>query len=321
MHKSGAAVGFWSAVTIGIGSMVGAGIFALLGEVGAMTASAAYISFFMGGIIALLSGYSMGKLGATYPSSGGIVEYLGQSFGVGIFSGAMSIMMYIAAIVSIAMVAKAFGAYAFSMLPTGSAPALKSVFAVGIIFLFVAINLGGARNMAKLENIVVMIKMLVLVSLAVAGMFFIDPSRLAPSTYPPVSSLFYSLAITFFAYEGFRVITNAAEDMPNPAKTLPRAIMTSIGIVMVLYIAIALIVFGNLPVPDVLAAKDFALAEAAKPVFGAIGFTIVAIAALIATASSINANLYAVTNVTYQLAKNGQLPVAFGKPIKKAGRA
>jgi len=318
MHKSGTAVGFWSAVAIGIGSMVGAGIFALLGEVGAMTASAAYISFFMGGIIALLSGYSMGKLGAAYPSSGGIVEYLGQSFGVGIFSGAMSIMMYIAAIVSIAMVAKAFGAYAFSMLPAGSAPALKSAFAVGIIFLFVAINLGGARNMAKLENIVVMIKMLVLVSLAVAGMFFIDPSRLAPSTYPPVSSLFYSLAITFFAYEGFRVITNAAEDMPNPEKTLPRAIMTSIGIVMVLYIAIALIVFGNLPVPDVLAAKDFALAEAAKPVFGSIGFTIIAIAALIATASSINANLYAVTNVTYQLAKNGQLPAAFGKPIKKS---
>lgn len=318
MHKSGKAVGFWSAVAIGIGSMVGAGIFALLGEAGAITASATYISFFMGGIIALLSGYSIGRLGATYPSSGGIVEYLGQAFGVGIFSGAMSILMYIAAIVSIAMVAKAFGAYAFSMMPEGYTPFFRSVFAVGIVFLFVAINLGGAKNMVKLENIVVLIKMIVLVGLAVAGIFSIEPSRLVTSTYPPVSSLFYSLTITFFAYEGFRVITNAAEDMPNPAKTLPRAIMTSIGIVMVLYIAIALVVFGNLPVAEVLAAKDFALAEAAKPVFGSVGFTVVAIAALIATASSINANLYAVTNVTYQLAKNGQLPTAFGKPIKKS---
>ena len=81
MHKSGTAIGFWSAVSIGIGSMVGAGIFALLGEAGAITSGATYISFFMGGVIALLSGYSMGKLGAKFPSVGGIVEYLGQAFG------------------------------------------------------------------------------------------------------------------------------------------------------------------------------------------------------------------------------------------------
>jgi len=318
MHKSGTSISFWSAVAIGIGSMVGAGIFALLGEAGAITTSATYISFFLGGIIALLSGYSLGKLGATFPSAGGIVEYLGQAFGVGVFSGAMSVMMYIAAVVSIALVAKAFGTYAFSMMPDGSALFWKPTFAAGIIITFVAINLDGAKSMAKMENIVVLLKMLVLVGFAIAGMFFIEPSRLDPSTYPPVSSLFYSLAITFFAYEGFRVITNAAEDMDNPQKTLLRAIMTAIGIVMVLYIAIALVVFGNLPAADVIAAKDFALAEAAKPIFGSVGFTIVAITALIATASSINANLYAVTNITYQLAKNGQLPAAFGKPIKKS---
>jgi len=103
--------------------------------------------------------------------------------------------------------------------------------------------------------------------------------------------------------------------MPDPAKTLPRAIMTSILLVMVLYVAVALAVFGNLPTDKVIAAKDFALAEAAVPIFGHIGFTVVAITALIATASAINANLYAVTNVTYQLAKDGELPAVFGKPI------
>ena len=298
--------------------MVGAGIFALLGQAGAITSSATCISFFFGGLIALLSGYSMGRLGATYPAAGGIVEYLGQAFGVGIFSGAMSIMMYIAAIISIAMVAKAFGAYASSLMPGRGDPFFQSLFAVIIILLFIAINLGGAKKMARLENIVVMLKLMILVTFAVTGMFFIDPARLAPSTYPPVSSLFYSLAITFFAYEGFRVITNAAEDMPNPAKTLPRAIMTSIIIVMILYIAIALVVFGTLPTADILKARDFALAEAARPIFGSVGFTIVALTALIATASSINANLYAVTNVTYQLARDGQLPTAFGKPLKKS---
>ncbi|MCK4706592.1 MAG: APC family permease, partial [Gammaproteobacteria bacterium] len=127
--------------------------------------------------------------------------------------------------------------------------------------------------------------------------------------------IFFSLAITFFAYEGFRVITNTAEDMPDPSKTLPRAIMTAILLVMMLYVAVAIAVFGTLPTEKVIAAKDFALAEAALPIFGQVGFSLVAITALVATASAINANLYAVTNVTYQLAKDGELPSVFGKPI------
>jgi len=124
-----------------------------------------------------------------------------------------------------------------------------------------------------------------------------------------------SLAITFFAYEGFRVITNTAEDMPNPQKDLPRSIIVAILIVMWLYMAISFAVVGNLPTEQGIAAKDYALAQAATPIFGHWAFNVVAIAALISTASSINANLYAVTNITYQLAKDGELPAAFGRPV------
>ena len=91
--------------------------------------------------------------------------------------------------------------------------------------------------------------------------------------------------------------------------------MTAIALVMVLYVALSVSVFGNLPPGDVVAAKDFALAQAARPILGQLGFTVVAIAALFATASAINASLYAVTNVTYQLAKLGELPSAFARPI------
>lgn len=295
--------------------MVGAGIFALLGEVGTITDSAAWISFLLGGIIALLSGYSFGKLGARYPSAGGIVEYLGQSYGKGLFTGAMSIMMYISAVISIALVAKAFGSYAWSMLPSGAHPLWKSAFGAAIIIFFVLLNLNGAKSMARFETIVVGVKLLALCAFAIVGLFYISPERLAVSTYPPTGNIFYALAVTFFAYEGFRVITNAAEDMEQPQKTLPRAMATSIFIVMVLYIVIAIVIFGTLPVADIIKAKDYAMAEAARPVFGSLGFTIVAITALIATASSINASLYAVTNITYQLAKDGHLPRAFSKPI------
>ncbi|MGV6859865.1 MAG: APC family permease [bacterium] len=315
MYRSDKPIGFWSAVSMGIGAMVGAGIFALLGEAGAISGSAVYISFIIGGVIALFSGYSLGKLGARYPSSGGIVEYLTQAWGTGYFTGSMSIMLYLAAVVSLSLIAKAFGNYAFTFLPQGSAHAWHAVFSVGIVALFVLINLKGAKDVAVWERITVFVKFSVLSALAIAGVFYINPVFLEPSLYPPAKDIFFSLAITFFAFEGFRVITNTAEDMPNPQNTLPRSMITAILLVMVLYVAVSFAVFGNLPAEKVIASKDFALAEAALPIFGELGFRVVAIAALIATASSINANLYAVTNVTYQLAKDGELPAVFGEPI------
>ncbi len=316
MYKSGGKpIGFWSAVSMGIGSMVGAGIFALLGEASAISGSAVYLSFVIGGVIALFSGYSLGKLGARYPAAGGIVEYLTQAFGSGLFTGGMSILLYLTAIISLSLIAKAFGNYATTFMADQTSPWWRTIFTIGIVLLFVAINLRGARDVAVWERIIVFIKFTVLAILAVAGILYLDPALLSPERYPPLKDIFFSLAITFFAYEGFRVITNTAEDMPDPARTLPRAMVTSILLVMLLYVAIAFAVFGNLPTDKVIAAKDYALAEAALPMFGQIGFTVVAVTAVISTASAINANLYAVTNVTYQLARDGELPAVFGQPI------
>jgi amino acid transporter len=315
MHRSGNEVTFWSAVAMAIGAMVGAGIFALLGEAGTIAGSAVWISFVIGGAIALLSGYSMGRLGARYPAAGGVVEYLVQAYGVGRFSGAMSVMMYVAGLVAVALVARTFGTYAHALLPAASPHWLVGVFATAILVAFTVVNLGGARAMTRLENVVVAVKVTVLAGFVLIGLAYIAPERLSPSTYPPAATIFYSVAVTFFAYEGFRIVTNAAEDMRDAARTLPRAIATAILLVMVLYVGIAISVFGNLPVDRVVAAKDFALAEAARPVLGEAGFKIVAVAALFSTASAINASLYSVTNVTYQLAKLGELPRPFERPI------
>jgi amino acid transporter len=316
MHKPGKEVSFWSAVAMGIGAMVGAGIFALLGQAGTIAGSAVWISFLIGGLVALLSGYSIGRLGARYPSAGGIVEYLVQAFGAGRFSGSMSVMMYISSLVAVSLVARTFGSYAHALLPAAAPSWTVEAFAIAIVLAFVVVNLNGAQAMARVENLVVLIKMSVLIGFAAIGMAFISPDYLAPRTYPPVSMIFYSVAVTFFAYEGFRIVSNAAEDMADPARTLPRAIITAILLVIVVYVAVALSVFGNLPPDKVVAAQDFALAEAARPILGEAGFRIVAVAALFATASAINASLYAVTNVTYRLATLGELPHAFGRPIR-----
>ncbi len=315
MYQSGQPIGFWGAVFLGIGAMVGAGIFALLGEAGAIAGSGVWISFLIGGVIALLSGYSLARLGATFPAAGGIVEYLVQAWGRGTLSGSMSILLYIAAVISLSLISKAFGAYAASLLPDAWQHPVAILLSCLIVLVFMAVNLRGARDVTRVEAITVVIKFGVLVAMGIAGIAVMDPQRLSPSTYPQPSALFNALGVTFFAYEGFRVITNTAEDMPNPAKTLPRAMLAAILLVTALYVLVAIAVMGNLEVQQVIEAKEYALAAAAKPVFGEIGFVLVVLTALVSTASAINANLYAVTNVTFELARKGELPAAFGEPI------
>ncbi len=314
MKQNHKAFGLWSAVFLGIGSMVGAGIFVLLGEAGAIAGNLVWISFLMGGVIALLSGYSLAKLSSIFPSRGGIVEYLVQCYGEGVFSGSVAVLFYLSAMVAIAMVAKTFGTYLAAM--TGvHTPLYANGYAVGVLLLFALINLAGSSLIARSENIIVIIKLSIIIIFTVVVSFYIQPELLSIKDAPPVINIFSSIALTFFAYEGFRVITNTAEDMDNPQATMLKAMVIAIGFVMLLYVAVTFAVFGNLTLPEIIKAQDYALAEAAKPAFGEVGFTIMAIAALISTASSINANLYAVTNVTYTMAKNGELPKVYERNV------
>jgi len=314
-QSSKKAFGLWSAVFLGIGSMVGAGIFVLLGEAGAIAGNLVWISFVLGGVIALLSGYSLAKLATAYPSRGGIVEYLVQCYGEGVFSGSVSVLFYFSAMIAIAMVAKTFGTYAAMITDEVNVSLWTNIYAVGVLLLFMVVNLAGSSLIARSENIIVIIKLTIIVTFTVVVFFYIDPKLLSLKDTPPVINIFSSIGLTFFAYEGFRVITNTAEDMVDPGKMMLKAMFISISLVLLLYIAVTFAVFGNLSLSEIIKAQDYALAEAARPAFGQIGFSMMAAAALISTASSINANLYAVTNVTYQMAKNGELPEVYERNV------
>ncbi len=295
-----------SAVMLGIGSMVGAGIFIVIGQAGAIAGNLVWVSFIFGGIAALLSGYSLAKLALRYPSRGGIIEYLVQGFGEGIFSGSAGVLFYFSQLIAIAAVAKSFGAYASTFLP--HVPYADNLFALGVVTLFVLINLVGAALVAKSENIIVSIKVTILVLFTVIAMFYIKAPLLSVSHMPPMKEMFFAVGLTFFAYQGFSVITNTVEDMNDPSHTMMRSIIITILLVGLLYILTSVAVLGNLPLAEVVKAKDYALAEAAKPIFGEWGFKIMAATALLATASAINATLYAATEIGYTMAKDGDLP-------------
>jgi len=306
MEKSKKAFGLWSAVFLGIGSMVGAGIFIVIGQAGAIAGNLVWLSFVFGGIAALLSGYSLARLAITYPSRGGIVEYLVQGFGEGVFSGSAGVLFYFSQLIAIAAVAKSFGAYAGTFMHADSM--VQNLFALGIVGLFILINLLGAALVARSENVIVAIKVTILVIFAGVSLFYIDPKLLSTADMPPLSSMLFAIGLTFFAYQGFSVITNTVEDMQNPKQTMLRAMTITILIVGALYILTSISVLGNLPLAEVIKTKDYALAQAAEPIFGPIGFKIMAATALLATASAINATLYAATEIGYTLAKDGDLP-------------
>jgi len=313
--KQQKAFGLWSAVSLGIGSMVGAGIFIVIGEAGVIAGNLVTVSFLIGGIIALLCGYSLSKLAICYPSRGGIIEYLVQCYGEGYFSGSLGVLFYFAQLVTLAAVAKSFGTYAATYMVGGVTPFYANLFAVTIVLLFVGINLVGAAMVARAENIIVIIKIFILIVFTAAALFFIQPSNLSPEIAPAFMNVFYALGLTFFAFQGFSVITNSVEDMQNPEHTMLRSMFLAIALVMMLYIAVSVAVFGNLSLDAIIKGKDFALAEAARPAFGDWGFKIMAATALLATASAINATLYAVTQISYTLAREGNLPEVYDRNV------
>ena len=316
MSKESKAFGLWSAVFLGIGSMVGAGIFIVIGEAGAIAGNLVWLSFVFGGVAALLSGYSLAKLALRYPSRGGIVEYLVQTYGEGIFSGAMGVLFYFSQLIAIAAVAKSFGSYASTFFTISTTS--QNIFAIGVVLFFILINLIGASWVAKSENIIVIIKVSALTIFTLIALFFIKPELLSVSKMPPLKDMLFAVGLTFFAYQGFSIITNTVEDMQDPKKNMLRAMIIAILLVAILYIATSIAVLGNLPLQKVIETKDYALAEAAKPIFGEMGFKIMAATALFATASAINATLYAATEISYTLAKDGELPKIYTYNVFKS---
>ena len=326
-NRGSGQVGMVAAVSIGIGGMVGAGIFSILGVVAQAAGNAMWLAFAIGGVVALLSTYSYAKLGATFPSAGGAVHFLVKSFGDGILAGGLNLFMWAGYIISLALYATAFGGYAATFVTTTPSPLLLKSLAVACVVLLTVVNALGAKFMGRSETVIVAVKVAILVLFAGVGLWFIRPGYLSPELWPETNSILFGAGVLFIGYEGFGLITNAAADMRNPRRMLPRALYTSVILVIILYLTVSLTVTGNLSDYEIERAKDYALAEqtfrdflrnyalaeAAEPFLGEFGFRLIAIAALFSTASAINATLFGSANVCYMIARDGELPAGLSR--------
>jgi amino acid transporter len=311
-------IGFVSAVSIGIGGMVGAGIFSILGVVAEAAGNAMWMSFAIGGVVALLSTYSYARLGATFPSAGGAVHFLVESLGDGVLAGGINLFMWAGYIISLALYATAFGSYAATFITDQPSELLRDSLAVFAVLALTVVNAFGAKVMGRGETIIVGIKVTILILFAVVGLLFVRIENLSPTEWPLAQSILFGAGVLFIGYEGFGLVTNAAAAMRDPQSMLPRALYTSVLLVIVIYLAIAVTVSGNLTNAEIARASDYALAEAAKPFLGEFGFHLIAIAALFSTASAINATLFGSANVCYMIARDGELPAALTRTAWKS---
>ncbi len=322
MNKAGdGKLGLLAVIAIGIGGMVGGGIFAVLGLAVQLARGGTPVAFALAGGVALLTTYSYAKLSVAYPSRGGTVTFLNRAFGAGMFTGSLNVLLWLSYVVMLSLYALAFGSYGATFLPV----AWQAIGKHGLISLclvtITAVNLFGAAVIGRAENWIVGLKVAILLFFVGVGFAGIKAAQIAPGSWSPPLQLAAGGMIIFLAYEGFELIANTARDVRNVARTLPLAYYTAVGFVIALYVLVSLVTVGHLAVDKIVAARDYALAEAARPFLGQTGFTLIAIAAMLSTASAINATLYGTARLSYCVARAGELPATlerkvWGKPIE-----
>jgi len=314
-------MGTWSVVAIGIGGMVGGGIFAVLGLAVQLAHGGTPIAFAVAGVVALLTAYAYAKLSVAYPSRGGTVTFLDRAFGSGMLTGSLNVLLWLSYIVMLSLYALAFGSYGATFLPPEWHEAGRHVLISLAVIATRGWNLRSAALIGRAETWIVALKIAILLFFVATGLAGIQAANVTPSSWAPPLQLVAGGMIIFLAYEGFELIANAAHDVRDVARTIPRALYIAVGFVIVLYVLVALVTVGNLPVDRIVDAKDYALAEAAKPFLGQAGFTLIAIAAMLSTASAINATFYGAARLSYSIATDGQLPKTlerevWGEPIE-----
>lgn len=322
MSKEGKGkIGFWAVVSIGVGGMVGGGIFAVLGLAVQLAHGGTSMAFALAGVVALLTTYSYAKLSVAFPSRGGTVTFLDHAFGAGMLTGSLNVLLWLSYVVMLSLYAFAFGSYGSTFLPAAWQATGKHVLISLSVILIAGLNLLSADVIGKAENWIVGLKIAILLFFVGVGFTGIHFSRVAVSSWSPSLQLAAGGMIIFLAYEGFELIANTANDVQDVVRTLPRAYYTAVGFVIVLYVLVSLVTVGNLPVDKIVAAKDYALAEAARPFLGQTGFTLIAVAAMLSTASAINATIYGSARLSYCIARDGELPAiierkVWGKPVE-----
>jgi amino acid transporter len=308
----------WS---MAVGGMVGGGIFSTLGVVVAIAGARAWLSFVVAGLIALAAGYSYVTLAARYKEGGGAFTFL-REIGADGVAGDLSWVLIVGYVLTNAVYASTFGQYLGHVASLG--PWFARVAAVAIMGVFIALNLRGVGAAGRVEAILVWFKLAVLVGLAAWGLARWNPAMLSPKgASGGIGPALFGAASVFMAYEGFQLLTYDYEDIDRPGRALPRAVLSAIAAVILVYVVVTLGTPMLIGAQQVVEHKEVALAIAGAEAMGTPGLVLVTVAAAFSTGSAINSTLFATARLARKVASKGDLPDAFAQrnPAGVPGRA
>ena len=301
------------AIGLGTGVMISAGIFALLGQIAELSNQWIFLIFLVGAVVTGFSAYSYIKFSQNYPSAGGIGMYLVKAYGKGVFSSVGALMMILSMVINQSLVAKTFGSYTMQIFGGTSDAWIISLLGVGLLIFALIINLLSNSFIQTFTSIMSVIKILGLVLFAAGGLFAARFAFRLPEVSETAESLNFAhyiaaTALAVIAFKGFTTITNNGDEIIKPKVNVGKAIMFSIMISLVVYIVVTFGVTANLSVSQIIAAKDYALAEAARPVFSGLGLWFTVILAILATITGIIASVFAVSRLIAMLANMHMIP-------------
>ncbi|MFV1985354.1 MAG: APC family permease, partial [Thiohalomonadales bacterium] len=300
-------------VSLGTGVMIGAGIFVLMGQIAELVGGLFPLALIAGGVVSGLSAYSYVKFSNAYPSSGGVAKFLRKSYGPGVITGTFSLLMYVSMVIAESLVAKTFGAYSLRLFDVDSSM-LVTILAVALIAVAFVVNISGNKIIEATANITAAIKIVGLAILAIVGLSVgvIAPLEMNLSAgtdnISMTTNFLAALALAVLAYKGFTTITNQGGDIVDPTRNVGRSIVISIGICIIIYVTLAISVAANLSVDAIVIAKDYAIAEAARPMFGDIGLWVTVFIAIVATVSGVFASVFSASRLLGMLGMMKQVP-------------
>ncbi|MBU1822842.1 MAG: APC family permease [Bacteroidetes bacterium] len=300
------------AVSLGTGVMIGAGIFALLGQVAEFAGDLFPFAFLGGAVIAGFSAYSYVKMSNAFPSAGGVAMYLQKAYGKSTFTAFAALLMALSMIINESLVARTFGTYTLQLFDVPASSIWVPILGVGLIGLAFLVNISGNNFIQKSAFVMALLKIAGILVFALGGLWAAGFSfdKVIPTALPDKTGTDFlsALALSILAYKGFTTITNSGGEIKEPRKNVSRAMVISLIICTVIYMLVAFAVSANLSIGEIVKARDYSMAEAARPAFGKYGLWFTVGIAIIATVSGIIASIFAASRMTAMLTDMKLIP-------------
>jgi amino acid transporter len=309
-------LGLLSAVALGIGGMMGAGLYTLIGLAATTAGPWVPVAFLIAAFAASFSVYSYAKMGAAFPSSGGAASFIIVQFGHSVTSGGVNVFQYISYLIATSLYAAGFADYVGALLGSDVPSWILSLIGPAVVAVFALINILGSALVGKAETYIIIVEVVILAAFLIYGLFHADPSVfLAGDNKGSLLGILTASGLLYVTYQGFGVITNASSQMANPKKLVPQAMFIALIVVAFIYLAVSSLTVVLLPDSSLTKDSGHVLADAGQVLAGRLGFVVISIAAIMATASAVNATIFASSNVGAYLAEVKQVPKFFGAKL------